>query len=145
MVSPRDTSPGLDPDDDMAEAAWFAIDHADWIGAVVSLARVGPGAVADAESLAHQAAIFDFEEDADAPDEVDESWQYDLFLDNVEPGVDDIEASEGEAYLRQGFFTVERMWRQLGAIDRDDRLTELGWWGLPEALLLAWHPSPGDS
>lgn len=55
-----------------------------------------------------------------------------------------VEASEGEAYLRQGFFTVERLWRQLGAIDRDDRLTELGWWGLPEALLLAWQPSAED-
>jgi hypothetical protein len=26
----------------------------------------------------------------------------------------------------------------LGAIDSDDRLTSLGWWGLPEAMRRAW-------
>jgi hypothetical protein len=30
------------------------------------------------------------------------------------------------------------MWSVLGAIDDDDRLTSLGWWGLPEAMHRAW-------
>ena len=30
------------------------------------------------------------------------------------------------------------MWSVLGAIDEDDRLTPLGWWGLPEAMRRAW-------
>ncbi len=30
------------------------------------------------------------------------------------------------------------MWSVLGAIDSDDRLTPLGWWGLPEAMSRAW-------
>jgi hypothetical protein len=30
------------------------------------------------------------------------------------------------------------MWSVLGAIDEDDRLTALGWWGLPEAMRRAW-------
>jgi helicase associated protein len=31
----------------------------------------------------------------------------------------------------------------LGAIDDDERLTPLGWWGLPEAMLRVWAPSGG--
>ena len=30
------------------------------------------------------------------------------------------------------------MWSVLGAIDEDDRLTPLGWRGLPEAMSRAW-------
>jgi hypothetical protein len=33
---------------------------------------------------------------------------------------------------------VTAMWSVLGAIDEDDRLTPLGWWGLPEAMQRAW-------
>jgi hypothetical protein len=33
----------------------------------------------------------------------------------------------------------------LGAIDDDERLTPLGWWGLPEAMLRVWAPSGGGS
>ncbi len=32
------------------------------------------------------------------------------------------------------FLHVTAMWSVLGAIDSDDRLTPLGWWGLPEAM-----------
>ncbi|MCA1695553.1 MAG: hypothetical protein LC749_12935 [Actinobacteria bacterium] len=37
---------------------------------------------------------------------------------------------------------VVEQWRVLGAVDEHDRLTPLGWWGIPEALLQAW---PGDT
>ena len=36
------------------------------------------------------------------------------------------------------FLHVTAMWSVLGAIDEDDRLTPLGWWGLPEAMRRAW-------
>jgi len=31
--------------------------------------------------------------------------------------------------------------RKFGAIDDENRLTALGWWGLPEAMLRVWAPS----
>ncbi len=36
------------------------------------------------------------------------------------------------------FNTVVEQWRMLGAVDDRERLTPLGWWGIPEALLQAW-------
>ena len=36
------------------------------------------------------------------------------------------------------FLHVTAMWSVLGAIDEDDRLTPLGWWGLPDAMQRAW-------
>jgi hypothetical protein len=40
-----------------------------------------------------------------------------------------------------GWFTaVVELWQLLGAIDDVERLTPLGWWGIPEALLQAWRP-----
>ena len=38
------------------------------------------------------------------------------------------------------FLPVTSLWQVLGAID-DERLTALGWWGLPEAMLRVWAPS----
>lgn len=37
-----------------------------------------------------------------------------------------------------GSVMVTELWRLLGAVDGDERLTRLGWWGLPEALRRAW-------
>jgi hypothetical protein len=36
------------------------------------------------------------------------------------------------------FHSVVEQWQLLGALDDHERLTSLGWWGLPEALLQAW-------
>lgn len=36
------------------------------------------------------------------------------------------------------FTTVVEQWQMLGAVDERERLTPLGWWGLPEGLLQAW-------
>jgi hypothetical protein len=41
------------------------------------------------------------------------------------------------------FLPVTSLWQVLGAIDDDERLTALGWWGLPEAMLRVWAPSGG--
>jgi hypothetical protein len=48
--------------------------------------------------------------------------------------------SEGgdPAELAAVFTRVVSRWQELGALDEQERLTALGWWGLPEALLRAW-------
>ena len=38
------------------------------------------------------------------------------------------------------FSTVVEQWQLLGAVDDRERLTPLGWWGIPEALLQVWSP-----
>jgi hypothetical protein len=40
------------------------------------------------------------------------------------------------------FSYVANLWNALGATDEEERLTPLGWWGLPEALLKVWA-APG--
>ena len=48
--------------------------------------------------------------------------------------------SEGgdPAALVDLFTPVVSRWQELGAVDEQERLTDLGWWGLPEALLRSW-------
>lgn len=49
------------------------------------------------------------------------------------------ESEGGEpAELAEIFTPVVERWREIGAVDEQDRLTNLGWWGLPEALLRSW-------
>ena len=49
------------------------------------------------------------------------------------------ESEGGEpAELAEIFTPVVQRWREIGAVDEQDRLTNLGWWGLPEALLRSW-------
>ncbi|MGH3666613.1 MAG: hypothetical protein ACRDU8_11100 [Egibacteraceae bacterium] len=93
-------------------AAWYALDHADWLCAVVELARRGSGAPAEASDLAAYVDASDLAEG-------------ELELDDV----------DGIAF---GFLQVVELWRALEAIDGDDRLTPLGWWGLPEAQRRVW-------
>jgi hypothetical protein len=112
-VEPRGEPP-LSTDE---AAGWMALDHADWIAAVATLARGGPGTPAGADDLARHAIESD---DVDGVYEGDE-W--------------DVELS-----LSVGFGPAVAIWTALGAIDRDERLTELGWWGVPEAVLRAYSP-----
>ncbi len=42
------------------------------------------------------------------------------------------------------FLPVTSLWQAIGAIDEDDRLTALGWWGLPEAMRRVWAPVDDD-
>ncbi|CAN5918610.1 hypothetical protein BH23ACT10_BH23ACT10_02240 [soil metagenome] len=124
-------------------AAWHALDHAAWVGAIATLARTGPGTNADADALAHYAATYNI--GADDTDAWSEDWGDDLapahvddwFADQSDLGPD----LDDEAPLQVGFQTVSLLWQALGAVDGDGQLTALGWWGLPAAALRAWDPT----
>ena len=94
-----------------------ALEHGEWLWAVEALARGGPGTRASAEDLARFTA--------GASDNGDDS--------------NDIEV------LADWFRPVVQLWQLLGALDDGERLTALGWWGLPELLSQAWSsPAPPD-
>lgn len=124
--------------DDGVQAAWMALDHPDWIGAVVTLVRGGIGTAADAHSLAGYAAAFDFEEsggdDGDPWDDepFDDGWSEDGWFED--------DTADDQPVLAAGFGIVTLLWSVLGAVDADEHLTRLGWWGLPETLTRAWSP-----
>jgi hypothetical protein len=90
--------------------ALCALDHYDWLAVSTALARGGPGTPASADDLARYVSEYD-------PDEVD----------------DQADAAAGM------FLHVVGLWRVLGAIDDNDTLTQLGWWGIPEAVQRAWE------
>ncbi|HUC26639.1 MAG TPA: hypothetical protein VMA73_28390 [Streptosporangiaceae bacterium] len=105
---------GLAPDDlsddEEAMVALCVLDHYDWLAVSTALARGGPGTPASADDLARFVSEYD-------PDEVD----------------DQADAAAGM------FLHVAGLWRVLGALDDDDMLTQLGWWGIPEAVQRAWE------
>jgi hypothetical protein len=68
--------------------------------------------------------VADFDDDFDASDFGDDEDEEDEEFD--------------ELSIEELFLNVTAMWSVLGAIDEDDRLTPLGWWGLPEAMSRAW-------
>ena len=140
--------PGQDdgePDETESElAAICAIDHFDWLAAITALAEGGPGTSASAADLAAYVRDYDpedAEDDADdgppgeEADEDEDEEPADLFLADDE---------EFDDLTMEGLFLpVTSLWQVLGAIDEDERLTPLGWWGLPEAMLRVWAPSGG--
>jgi hypothetical protein len=92
---------------------WTTLEPADWAGAVIELARAGVGAPAGASAL----------------------------IDMIGrcPEVESEElADEDRDALRTALTTVVALWRALGTLDDEARLTRLGQWGLPESLRLAW-------
>lgn len=93
-----------------------ALEHQEWLWAVEALARGGPGTRASAEDLARFTA--------GASDNGDDSKDIEVLADWFRP--------------------VVQLWQLLGALDDGERLTALGWWGLPEALSQAWS-SPASS
>ena len=114
VVTPR-RPPRLEPDRD---AAWAALEPADWAGAVIELARAGEGAPADPEAL--------FDHIRTCPEVEDEEL-----------------TEEDERVVMKGLAVVAELLTTLGAIDEDGRLTRLGVWGLPLALRSAWaEPLP---
>jgi hypothetical protein len=147
-VGPDDwASPGRDDGDgDEAESeltAICAIDHFDWLAVITALAEGGPGTSASAADLAAYVRDYDPEDpddgspgqDAGDGDDEDEDEDGDFFLS------DDDEFDE--LTMEGLFLPVTSLWQVLGAIDDDERLTPLGWWGLPEAMLRVWAPSGG--
>lgn len=117
-----------------AMAAVCALDHDDWLAVMTALVSGGPGTAASAADLARY--VRDYEPDqepaAAAEDTGDECVPDDE--GDEEFGYDDFD----ELSIEGLFLHVTAMWSVLGAIDADDRLTPLGWWGLPEAMRRAW-------
>jgi hypothetical protein len=117
---------------DSMVAAICAIDHFDWLAVITALAVGGPGTSASAADLAGY--VRDYDPDGGERDEDDEDDGYDL-------GDLDDDAEFDELGMEGLFLPVTSLWQVLGAIDDDDRLTPLGWWGLPEAMRRVWAPS----
>jgi hypothetical protein len=63
---------------------------------------------------------------------------------DFDEGEDDDDEDFDELSIEELFLNVTAMWSVLGAIDEDDRLTPLGWWGLPEAMSRAWSESEAE-
>jgi hypothetical protein len=126
---PQDTDE-LD-ETDSAIAALCAIDHFDWLAVITALAVGGPGTSASAADLAGY--VRDYDPEGAEQDEQDED---DLDLGDAD------EAGEFDELGMEGLFLpVTSLWQVLGAIDDEDCLTPLGWWGLPEAMRRVWAPS----
>jgi hypothetical protein len=126
---------------DGAVATLCAIDHFDWLAVITTLAVGGPGTSASAADLA--AYVRDYDPDDierdDDKDEQPDDLEVDLDLD-----LDDFDDDEFDEHgMESLFLPVTSLWQVLGAIDDDDGLTPLGWWGLPEAMRRAWAP-PGE-
>ena len=122
---------------DSAVAAICAIDHFDWLAVITALTVGGPGTSASAADLAGYVRDYDPDGAGRGEDDEDED---DYDLDDL-----DEDAEFDELGMEGLFLPVTSLWQVLGAIDDDDRLTPLGWWGLPEAMRRVWAPSGGAS
>jgi hypothetical protein len=120
---------------DSAVAAICAIDHFDWLAVITALAVGGPGTSASSADLAGYVRDYD-PDDAEGAADDDAEDEYDL--DDL-----DDDAEFDELGMEGLFLPVTSLWQVLGAIDDEDRLTPLGWWGLPEAMRRVWAPSGG--
>jgi hypothetical protein len=131
-----------------AMAAVCALDHLDWLAVMSALIAGGPGTPASAADLARYVRDFDAGEIAGLADAGDEDGggadgEAGAGLGDfgsAGPGaVEGGDFDEFDELSIEGLFLhVTAMWSVLGAIDEDDRLTPLGWWGLPEAMQRAW-------
>jgi hypothetical protein len=130
-----------------AIAAVCALDHFDWLAVMSALVNGGPGTPASAADLARYVRDFDPDEviglkvadtgDAELDGE-DGAGFGDEDLEDDGDVVDFADDDFDELSIEGLFLHVTAMWSVLGAIDEDDRLTPLGWWGLPEAMRRAW-------
>ncbi|MGH3246060.1 MAG: hypothetical protein ACRDOI_07600, partial [Trebonia sp.] len=128
-----------------AISAVCALDHFDWLAVMSALVTGGPGTPASAADLARYVRDFDPNEviglkvagtgDAGRDDDEDADFGDPVFDSS---DFDDYEDDFDELSIEGLFLHVTAMWSVLGAIDADDRLTPLGWWGLPEAMRRAW-------
>jgi hypothetical protein len=155
--------PGADGEPDelsAAIAAVCALDHFDWLAVMSALVAGGPGTPASAADLARYVRDFDPDEVvgptdmADAPPDGDggphrgpdfpapvaaPDWAEGEDDAGLDDDYEDYADDDFDELSVEGLFLhVTAMWSVLGAIDSDDRLTPLGWWGLPEAMRRAW-------
>jgi seryl-tRNA synthetase len=130
-----------------AMASVAALDHFDWLAVMSSLVAGGPGTPASASDLAGYVRRFDPDSEDDDDPEDDDLGPADEDLDDLDDlgEVDgeefDFDALDDELAIEGLFSHILPLWQALGAVDSDDRLTPLGWWGLPEALKRAWSSS----
>jgi hypothetical protein len=121
----EDSDADDEPDElSAAMAAVCALEHFDWLAVMDALVSGGPGTPASAADLARYVRDYDPPEPPSDPD-------LGGFGNLADEDYDDL-SIEGL------FLHITAMWSVLGAIDEDDRLTALGWWGLPEAMRRAW-------
>jgi hypothetical protein len=140
VTSPRGTDAWQELDDETSSTVntICAIDHFEWLAVMTELATGGPGTSAAAADLA--AYVRDYEPEVpDDEAEADEDEDYEL--DDFTEG--DEEEDFDELGMESLFLPVTTLWQVLGATDEQDRLTPLGWWGLPEAIRRVWAPTPG--
>jgi hypothetical protein len=145
-----ESGPDGEPDElSAAIAAVCALDHFDWLAVMSALVTGGPGTPASAADLARY--VRDFDPDEVIGLEVAGNGNGNAARHGGEDGEDveyddpDFDGGEFDDYddydelsIEGLFLHVTAMWSVLGAIDEDDRLTALGWWGLPEAMRRAW-------
>jgi hypothetical protein len=110
-ISPEEET-GLEVEE---ESILLSLELGDWLGAIISVVRGGPGANAGPDALVDGIR--------NCPEVVLET---DLDVDD-------------ESHLNAAFWIVAVPWELLGIVDRDHRLTELGEWVLPRALARAWN------
>jgi hypothetical protein len=140
---------------DSAVASICAIEHFDWLAVTSVLAAGGPGTSASAADLATYVRDYDPDDEDDEDDEVvleveagDGEFVDDLGDADIEIGYVEIDYDEDEEFdeltMEGLFLPVTSLWQVIGAIDEDDRLTALGWWGLPEAMRRVWAPTDDE-
>ena len=144
---PGDEAAGDQPDEmSAAMASVAALDHFDWLAVMSALVTGGPGTPASAADLARYVRDFDPGEvpglaadDQDETEDEDEENAEDAATGYEYEDFDSADFDDFDELSIEGLFLhVTAMWSVLGAIDEDDRLTRLGWWGLPEAMQRAW-------
>jgi hypothetical protein len=125
---------------DSTVASLCAIDHFDWLAVTTALAVGGPGTSASATDLAAYVRDYDPDDERDEDQDDNEDGPEDDLADDLD--LDDFDDDEfDELSMESLFVPVTSLWQVLGATDDDERLTPLGWWGLPEAMRRAWAPS----
>ena len=145
---PGDAEDGEPDEMSAAIAAVCALDHFDWLAVMSALVTGGPGTPASAADLARYVRDFDPGEvvgldDEDEDDEESGRRRRRGRLRGRDPDSADLDELDelgdfDELSIEGLFLHVTAMWSVLGAIDEDDRLTALGWWGLPGAMQRAW-------
>lgn len=114
-------SPPNDPGTPIEEqSAVFALEHADWLGMVLGLVRRGTGARCSGELAATDIM--------DCPEVEHESEDPDAY----------------DSVLGMAVTTLTALWQAIDILDDNERLTELGRWGLPLALYDVWMASDAD-
>jgi hypothetical protein len=97
------------------ESSLMTLQHGDWAGAVIGLARAGVGTRA---------------------------WPEDLFiLADTCPEIEGSYEEDDREPIEFAFGLMVPIWEAVGALDEHRRLTPLGYWGLPRALARAWDGS----